>query len=202
MEEVVFKATFREGRGKGEARKLRRENMIPAVIYGGELGNKPLAVDAKGILRYLKGEVSEAKIWKLEIEGVGKKDVIIKDVQKHPVTGEVLHVDFYEVTYGKMISLLVPVKVVGEAIGVKKGGILTILKEELEIECLPRNIIEEIEVDISDLDIGDTLFVRDIPVGEGIRIKEDPNQPVVTVVEAEVEEEAKAEGEVTEEVSE
>ncbi len=190
----VFQAVFREGRGKGEARKLRRKGFVPAVIYGGELGNKPLAVVAKSIVKHLKGEVSEAKIWKLNIEGVGEKDVIIKDVQKHPVTGEVLHVDFYEVTYGKMISLAVPLKVVGEAIGVKKGGTLEILMDEIEIECLPRNIIEELVIDVSHLDLGDTLFVRNIQPPEGIRILEDPEQPVVTVVAPE-EEETAEEGE-------
>ena len=191
----VFQAVFREGKGKGEARKLRRKGFIPAVIYGGELGNKPLAVVAKSIVRHLKGEVSEAKIWKLNIEGVGEKDVIIKDVQKHPVTGEVLHIDFYEVTYGKMISLAVPVKLVGEAVGVKKGGTIELLMDEIEIECLPRNIIEELVVDVSHLDLGDTLFVRDIKPPEGIRILEDPEQPVVTVVAPEEEETTEEEGE-------
>ncbi len=191
---AVFQAVFREGRGKGEARKLRRQGYIPAVIYGGELGNRPLAVLAKSIVNYLKGEVSEAKIWKLNIEGVGEKDVIIKDVQKHPVTGEVLHVDFYEITYGQMISLAVPIRVVGEAVGVKKGGTLEILKDEIEIECLPKNIIEELVVDVSALDLGDTLFVRDLQVPEGIRVTEDPEQPVVTIVAPE-EEEQPSEGE-------
>ncbi len=190
----VFQAVVREGRGKGEARKLRRQGYIPAVIYGGDLGNKPLAVVAKSIIKHLKGEVSEAKIWKLNIEGVGEKDVIIKDVQKHPVTGEVLHVDFYEITYGQLVSLAVPVKLVGEPVGVKRGGTLQLLMDEIEIECLPRNIIEELEIDVSSLDIGDTLFVRDIQVPEGIKITEDPDQPVVTIVE-EAEEEAPAEEE-------
>ena len=190
----AFQAVLREGRGKGEARKLRRQGYIPAIIYGGELGNKPLAVLAKTIIRHLKGEVSEAKIWKLNIEGVGEKDVIIKDVQKHPVTGEVLHVDFYEITYGQLISLAVPIKIVGEAAGVKKGGTLEVLMDEIEIECLPRNMVEELEVDVSHLDLGDTLFVRDIKVPEGIKITEDPDQPVVTVVAPE-EEETPEEGE-------
>ncbi len=197
---VVFQAVFREGKGKGEARKLRRNGYIPAVIYGGELGNRPLAVVAKGIVNYLKGEVSEAKIWKLNIEGVGEKDVIIKDVQKHPVTGEILHVDFYEVTYGQLISLAVPIRIVGEAVGVKKGGTLEILKDEIEIECLPRNMIEELEVDVSELDLGDTLFVRDIKAPEGIKITEDPEQPVVTIVAPE--EEETPEGEEGEELVE
>ncbi len=194
----VFQAVLREGKGKGEARKLRRSGYIPAVIYGGELGNKPLAVSSKSIIRHLKGEVSEAKIWKLNIEGVGEKDVIIKDVQKHPVTGEVLHIDFYEITYGKLVSLAVPIRVEGEAIGVKKGGTLEILKDEIEIECLPKNIIEELVVDVSGLDLGDTMFIRDIDPPEGIRITEDPEQPVVTVVAPE-EEEAKEEEEEEEE---
>ncbi len=191
----VFKAIKREGKGKGEARKLRRSGYIPAIIYGGEAGNIPVAVWSKGAVSHLKGEVSEAKIWKLEIEGEGEKNVIIKDVQRHPVTGEILHVDFYEITYGKLMSLLVPLSFVGEPIGVKKGGVLEVLKDEVEIECLPKDIVEELEVDVSFLDIGDTLFVRDIKTPEGIRITEDLDQPVVTIVGPEEEEEVAEEAE-------
>lgn len=193
---AVFEAILREGTGKGVARKLRKKGYIPAVIYGGDLGNRPLAVKASSVQKYLRGIVSEAHIWQLDIEGIGVKDVIVKDIQKHPVTGEILHIDFYELVATRTIYISVPIKVVGEAVGVKKGGTLEIIRSEIEIECLPRDIIEEIEVDVSTLDIGDTLFVRDLKVPAGIKITVDPDEPVVTVVGVEEEtEETEAEGE-------
>lgn len=185
---VVFEAFLRDGVGKGVARKLRREGYIPAVIYGGDLGNKPIAVSKKSISKYLKGAISEAHIWKLRIEGYGEKDVIIKDVQKDPITGDVLHIDFYELVATKTVTVAVPVKIVGEPVGVKKGGTLEVIKTEIEIECLPKDIMEEIVIDVSGLDIGDTIFVSDLQVPQGIKIVDHPEEPVVTVVAAEEEE--------------
>ncbi|MGB9667829.1 MAG: 50S ribosomal protein L25/general stress protein Ctc [Thermosulfidibacteraceae bacterium] len=188
---VAFEAVVRDARGKGVARKLRRSGYIPAVIYGGDFGSKAIAVKASTVQKYLKGLVREAHVWKINIEGIGVRDVIVKDVQKHPVTGEILHIDFYELVATRTVSLAVPLKFVGECIGVKKGGTLEIIRNEIEIECLPKDIVEEIEVDVSSLDIGDTLFVRDIKVPEGIRIALEPDEPVVTVVTVEEEEEIK-----------
>lgn len=200
MEEtVVFKATKRESTGKGVARKLRRKGYIPGVVYGPDRPATPLALVAKGAVHKLRGEWSEAKLYDLDLDGENLK-VIIKDVQADPVSLEVLHVDFYAVTFGKVMSLMVPLKFVGEPAGLKHGGIVEFLMDEVEIECLPKDIPEELVVDISHLEVGDTLFVKDLPVTEGVEVKEDPSAPVVTIVgpavqETEGEEEEEEEGE-------
>ena len=140
-----------------------------------------MALVAKGAVHKLRGEWSEAKLYDLDLDGEIMK-VIIKDVQADPVSLEVLHVDFYAVTFGKLMTLMVPLKFEGEPAGVKKGGIVEFLMDEVEIECLPKDIPEELVVDISSLEVGDTLFVRDLPLAEGVRVKEDSSAPVVTVV--------------------
>ena len=182
MEEtVIFRATKREATGKGVSRKLRREGYVPGVVYGPDREATPLALVAKGAVHKLRGEWSEAKLYDLDLDGEIMK-VIIKDVQADPVSLEVLHVDFYAVTFGKLMTLMVPLKFEGEPAGVKKGGIVEFLMDEVEIECLPKDIPEELVVDISSLEVGDTLFVRDLPLAEGVKVKEDSSAPVVTVV--------------------
>jgi large subunit ribosomal protein L25 len=187
-EAMVFKGTKRESTGKGVARKLRREGCIPGVVYGPDKPSLPISLYAKGVAEKLKGSWSEAKLYDLDLEGE-KISVIIRDVQTEPVSREVLHVDLYAVTFGKLLTLMVPLKFQGEPIGVKHGGIVEFLMDELEIECLPRNIPEELAVDISYLEVGDSLFVRDIPLPEAVEVKGDLDQPVVTIGEAKVKEE-------------
>jgi len=195
--EFTFSAERRNLTGKGVARKLRREGKIPGIIYGPGISPIPIALLAKGALSYLKGNWSEAKVWDMKVNEEPMK-VIIKDVQTDPITDEVLHVDFYAVTAGKALTLAVPLRFEGEPIGVKEGGVVEYLMDELEIECLPKDIPEEIVVDVRGLRIGDTLFVKDLPVSKNIKIKENPDLPVVTVLGLE---EEKAEVEESEEES-
>ncbi len=181
-ESVIFKGTKREATGKGVARKLRSRGYLPGVVYGPDLPAIPFSLEAKGsTMNTLKGEWSEAKLYDLALEDKNLK-VIIKDVQTDPVTLDVLHVDFYAVTFGKLMSLMIPLKFQGEPIGVKKGGVIEYLVDEIEVECLPKNIPEELYMDISGLDIGDTLFIRDVQLPEGVALKDDPSQPVATVM--------------------
>ncbi len=202
MEEtVIFRATKREATGKEVARKLRREGYVPGVVYGPDREATPLALVAKGSVHKLRGEWSEAKLYDLDLDGETVK-VIIKDVQADPVSLDVLHVDFYAVTFGKLMTLMVPIKFEGDPVGLKKGGIVEFLMDEVEIECFPKDIPEELVVDISSLDVGDTLFVRDLPLAEGVEVKEDPSAPVVTVVSPAVRETEAAEEEEEEEEEE
>ena len=180
-EKLVFKARRRDKTGKGIARKLRREKRLPAVLYGPNIEPIPLDMDTKGVLKVLRKAADEVRIWDLELEGEEPHKVIIRDVQIHPISREPLHVDFYEVTYGQLLRLEVPIRIVGESVGVKRGGILEVLMDSVEIECYPKDLIEEIVVDISSLEEEDAIFVRDLPVGEEIRILEDPDQPVAVV---------------------
>ncbi len=207
-EKVVFRARRRDETGKGVARKLRRESRLPAVLYGPHIDPVPLDMETKGVLKILRKASEEVRIWDLELEGEEPHKVIIRDVQIHPISREPLHVDFYEVTYGQLLRLEVPIRIVGESVGVKHGGILEVLMDTVEIECYPKDLIEEIVVDISSLEEGDTLFVRDLPVGEEIKILEDEDQPVALVSAPAVigaeegaeeeEEEEEAEGEADE----
>ena len=190
-EAVVFKGTRREATGKGVARKLRNRGYLPGVVYGPDLPATPFSLEAKdSTMRTFKGAWSEAKLYDLLLEDKTLK-VIIKDVQIDPVSLDVLHVDFYAVTFGKPVILMVPLKFQGEPIGVKKGGVIEYLVDEIEVECLPKNIPEELYIDTSALDIGDTLFIRDVSLPEGVTLKSDPSQPVATVMTTAAE---KAEG--------
>ncbi len=204
-EKLVFRARRRDKTGKGVARKLRKEKRLPAVLYGPNIDPVPLDMDTRGVLKVLRKASEEVRIWDLELEGEEPHKVIIRDVQIHPISLEPLHVDFYEVTYGQLLRLEVPIRIVGESVGVKHGGILEVLMDSVEIECYPKDLIEEIVVDISSLEEGDTLFVRDLPVGEEVRILEEMDQPVAIVsapAVAEAEEGEEEEEEIEAEESE
>jgi len=129
------------------------------------------------------------------------KKALIKDVDFHPTTDQLIHVDFYQITVGKELTLDVPIVIVGKAKGTEKGGILEQNLRELTISCLPKLVPSHIEVDVTDLDIGDSIHVADISVDEGIKIENDPQVPVVTLVAPE-EEEVKVEEEEVEETGE
>lgn len=179
----------RESVGKGAARELRRKGFVPAVIYGGEYAG-PLTVDFLELNKILARGRSEASILSLLISGEPEpRQVIIKDVQRDPVKGEPLHVDLYEISMDREIKVSVPIRLVGEAPGVKRdGGLLHQLNRELEIECLPGQIPEELRVDVSSLEIGDVIHVGSLQLGEGIRVLTNPEEPVATVARPEVEE--------------
>ena len=178
----------RNGIGKGAARKLRREGLVPAVVYGGE-EVAPLAVDRRELMNILAGGRAETSILGLVISGEGKqRQVMIKEVQLDPVRREPLHVDLYEVSMDRVIRVSVPITLVGEAVGVRRdGGILHHLSRELEIECLPGRIPEEVTVDISSLEMGHVMHVGDLQLGEGIRVLTHPEEPVASVARPVVE---------------
>jgi len=178
----------RNGIGKGAARKLRREGLVPAVVYGGD-EVAPLAVDRRELMNILAGGRAETSILGLVISGEGKqRQVMIKEVQLDPVRREPLHVDLYEVSMDRVIRVSVPITLVGEAVGVRRdGGILHHLSRELEIECLPGRIPEEVTVDISSLEMGHVMHVGDLQLGEGIRVLTHPEEPVASVARPTVE---------------
>lgn len=191
MQFVDLKGEVRQGRGKGVCRKLRRKNLLPAVVYGGGGEGLPIVVNPRELLKVL-GQ-GENVLIRLSLEGDGgTKTVILKELQRHPVRGSLLHADFQEISMERKITVAVPLILTGEAIGKLKGGIVDQSLREVEVECLPLTIPDRIEVDVSGLDLGDTLHVRDLKVPEGVRVLEDPELTVASVVapEAEVVEEA------------
>jgi large subunit ribosomal protein L25 len=207
MATVELKATARTGTGKGKARQTRREGSFPAVLYGEGEEPQPISVDNKDFYPVIRTAAGENVILDLKIEGSKSESckAIIRDIQYHPVRRDILHVDFQHISMTKMITVDVPIEIEGEAVGVKTdGGILEVILREVEVECLPVNIPDVIKVDVSDLEIGNSIQVSDLHV-EDARIVTDPESTVITIGAPTVVEEVKpevAEGEEAEEGAE
>ena len=190
---VVIEARKRELIGKKSSKKLRKMGLVPGVFYEKGKPAVHLAFDIKA-LQYFMSHAHGLVDIKIE----GKKEplkCVLKDVQYHPVTDEVIHVDFQGVTMGEKISVTVPLVLRGTPRGVKEGGLLEHMIRELEIECLPKHLPEQLEIDVSHLKIGDALHVKDLSF-ENIRILDDPNE-VILVIEAPRVEEAVEEAAAT-----
>jgi len=185
MEQVALEVFLRKPSGKGGARSLRRTGNIPAIFYGPKTDPIPIQV-AKGSLdKTLKKQTSENILYQLTIKGNGQetvKTVMIKELQKNPIDREILHADFYEVSLFKEIDVTVGLKLIGKSPGVEKGGILQEISRDLEIRCLPTNIPNHIDVDVSTLDIGDSIHVEDLKLPEGILVLSDARLTLITVV--------------------
>jgi large subunit ribosomal protein L25 len=197
LEKIELKATVRTKTGKGPARVLRREGKIPAVLYGRGTASVLLSIDARELEQISKRHNLSQVLLSLVIKD-GKsvtKRVMIKELQAHPVSLNFVHVDFYEIAMDRKVTVNVPVVTTGKAKGVEVGGILQIVRRDLEILCLPDQIPESIVIDITDLDIGDSVHVKEIAHGREIEILADTDFTVLTIlspkleVEEEVEEE-------------
>jgi large subunit ribosomal protein L25 len=206
METIGMEAQKREALGKEASKKMRREGIVPAVIYGSTIDATPLEIDYKDLSKILGTGGRENVLIDLKIKGVNKtalnKTVIIKDLQRDPVKGIIKHVDLFEVQMDKAIRVSVPIHITGEAKGVEAGGILQHETRELEIECLPSDIPKSIDVDVTDLDIGGSFHVRDLDVEENIKILVDDEHNIVSVVSPQKEEEEKTAEELGQELSE
>lgn len=185
MEEVVLKIDLREKIGKEYAKKIRFIGKVPGILYGPDLKPLPIEADASEIARIMKKR--ENFIFKAE-SGKNKFEVLLKDFQKDPVKGDILHFDLYKVSLDKPVKIKVPIVIVGKAIGVERGGFLNFAFRELELECLPKFIPENIQVDISSLDIGDSIKVGDLKIPEEIKVITEP-ETVIAFIEALTEEE-------------
>ncbi len=184
MATVDLKCEVRTAVGKTEAKRLRRALRIPGIVYGGSQGSLPVVVNPHELLSALGA--GENVLINLSLGGGAEtqtRTVILKELQLDPVKGRPLHADFMEVSMERKIRVEVPLVLAGESVGVKsKGGILEQPLRQLFVECLPLNIPERITVDVSALDIGDALHVRDLTAAEGVRILEDGGRVVASVV--------------------
>ncbi|MXY25362.1 MAG: 50S ribosomal protein L25 [Acidobacteria bacterium] len=161
--DLTLTAATRTTRGKNEARRLRRAGQVPGVVYGGTDGDTAVTIDPKQLLRLLHSESGLNTIFDLEVDGGRGSAVLVKDVQLSPLTDELLHVDFLRVALDKVITVNVPVHLTGEAAGVKQqGGLVDFTTREVQVECLPREIPEHIEVDVTPLHIGEGIRLRDV----------------------------------------
>ncbi|MCP9446099.1 MAG: 50S ribosomal protein L25 [Nitrospira sp.] len=177
-------ATVRERAGKGVARAMRRAGKIPAVLYGqGEC--MLLSVSPTPLMKILKSHAGSSALIALTIEGAKSnpnRTALLRDYQLDPVSGAVLHADLFEVSMSKPIRVKIPIQVVGGTpVGVKEGGVLHHNLRELHIECLPSALPDHIEIDASGLAIGSGVHVKELTVGEGIRLLDDADQMVVSV---------------------
>ena len=198
MEKLEVTARKREERGKEKAKKARREGLIPAVIYGKDMDSVLLYIDYKEYLSKLRRSDIRSSIISLDVEGK-KYNALLKEVQYHPVTYAPLHIDFHAIRMDEPVEVTVAVRLVGEPIGVKMGGVLEFETRELDIKSLPENIPDAIEVDVSGLEIGYFVKVKDITPPEGVEILEDPETVIALVAAERVEEEEEVEEEEVEE---
>src|SRR5215467_1357816 len=183
MAEILVSAKGRTDRGKNAARRLRRSGMIPAVIYGGTADNLAVAVDPKSLQKVLRSEAGRNTILKLDIAGQGAASAILKSWQVDPVKETFLHADFYRIAMDVAIRVTVPIHTVGEARGVKvDAGILEMVVRAIQVECLPGDIPERIDVDVTNLGINQSLRVADLQVPAKVKVLEAPDQVVVHVV--------------------
>lgn len=200
-------AKIRTETGKGPARKLRSMGRLPAIFYGPEINPIMLSIDYMQIKKILKGKSAENIIFDLRIDSDEKsqsKKAMIKELQRDPVTRDYLHVDFYEIAMGKELEVDIPVHLINTPIGVSEGGILELARRGLKVSCMPEDMVDKIDIDVSGLDIGQSLHIKDIAFPPGLKSTEDENLTIATVIapiptaeEEEVEEEevGKPEGE-------
>lgn len=198
MENIELKAQVRTAKGNGPARAMRRDGRIPAVLYGSQTDPNMISIGARDLENILKqGNISRSII-NLDIDGEkGTKAAMVKEMQTHPLSRNVLHVDFYEVDMKRKINVNVPVVTTGKSAGVELGGMLQIIRRELEVYCLPNAIPQTITIDITDLEIGDSVHVNDIEIGEDVEISHEVNFTVLTILSP-----TKAEAEEVEELEE
>ncbi len=205
MKRLDLKAKNRSKTGKGSARSARRNGFVPAIVYGGDLEPMPVQVDRYTVEMAMQAEESENLLVNLDIEG-GEKETLtlVRDTQHNPLSGDLEHMDFLRVSVDKTITTTVPLHTSGTPVGVRiGGGVFEQVVREVEIECLPMDIPDELIVDISDLDLNESLHISDIPPNEKYTILTAADRTVANVAEPtilqrqEVEEEA-AEGEAEE----
>lgn len=201
MEIFDLKVTERHTFGKGSARTLRREGLVPAILYGPKRDTLALTLSPLDLDKIYKTSGSDQVILNLVIENGGAQNVtaMVKEVQATPVTQQYLHIDFYEISLDEKIVVGILVEVTGKSKGVERGGFLQVVRHELEVSCLPTDMPEKIQVDVTDLDIGDAIHVEDLALIDKVEILADPGLTVLTVVAPTVEEEELPEEEEVEE---
>lgn len=198
--QLVVKTEKRQGLGSNAARRLRAQGFVPAVLYGESMETVPLVLGKKDIVQILRLESGENTIFKVAL-GADSYDAMIKELQIDPATDELLHVDLIRISMDKPIKVTVPIEHHGEPVGVKtEGGFIDFVTREVEVECLPRDIPESLDIDISELHINQSFKVQGMAVPPGVKVLTEPNTVLVLISMPHKEEEVfpgeKPEGEV------
>ena len=185
MKQVEFSAMLRKSSGNGPARVLRRGGSVPAVLYGPTTTPVMLAVNVRDLEHVVQKGNIRRTIFSLTVQDgstAGPKSAVIKELQTHPVTGQFLHVDFYEIDMNRKLRIMVPLVTQGKAKGEEDGGMLQIIEREIEVFCLPREIPDSLTLDVSALGIGEALHVKDLTLPAGVELPPGENYTLVTVV--------------------
>lgn len=188
--QIRFIGKTRDVSGKSSNRFLRRSGFIPAILYGASEENKLLSIDKKSAeinFRHFSGHNIMADLVIDENNASTTLKTIVKEVQTNPITGEILHIDFYHIGKNQPVTLSIPIRLIGECPGVKEGGILEHDLREIPVEGFPDVLPESIDIDVSELKIGESLSIKDVKVPEGVRILLDSEHVVVTVLAPKVE---------------
>ena len=183
-QQTVIKAAVRNEKGKGSARKLRSKKIIPAVLYGHKVDPVMLAIENSEIVKAFKTG-DDTTLIKVQIDNQGKKDeklVMIRETQRHPVKNNILHLDLFAVNVKEKIHAPVHIRITGESPGVKLGGILRQIVREIEVRALPTEIPQHFEVDISNLEIGDSLQVSDLNAPDNVQLLVDESAPILSIM--------------------
>ena len=189
METLEIRAAAREKKRKRDAKRLLRNGRIPGILYGPKTSSMPLELDKREFSTRVAGsEGSHLVRLKSESTALADKVALVKDMQYHPISGDVIHADLYEVDLTAKITVNVPLHFVGKAAGVVRGGILQPIVREIEVECLPLDIPAYFDVDVSALDIGDSVHVEELTMPADVTAVYDSNFPLVAVVPPTVEE--------------
>ena len=205
MELIELKTNVRTTVGNGPARRLRQTGQIPAVLYGPKTESVLLSVNKNDLDLVLKKGRSGQIILNLVIQNNGEtytRPAMIKELQVHPVSRNYLHIDFYEIDMDRKITIGIPIVTVGSSVGVERGGVLQIIRRELEVQCLPFEVPKSIQIDVTDLDMGDSIHLEDISLDGDVEFIGESNLTVVTVLTPKIEEEPEEEEELEEEDAE
>ena len=181
MRQVELVAQKRNAFGKGAARNLRRAGIIPGVLYGRDQDTMSVQINEQTFKTFLRAN-GENMLIDLNIDEYGTEPVLIKELQRHPVKRSLVHADFIRISLDESVTAPVPITLVGSPPGVQEGGVLTFLLRQISVTCLPLLIPEEIQVDISEMNIGDTIRVEDIALDEGIEKLDDLQTQIVSVI--------------------
>ncbi len=195
MEILELTANMRTSAGNGPSRVLRRQGNIPAVLYGPGSESVLLSISSLDLEHALKTASSNQIIFNMAVQNAqtGTRTAMIKELQIHPMSRKFLHVDFYEISKDRKITVNVPVVVKGRAKGIEDGGMLQIIEREIEVLCLPFEVPESIQIDITDLGIGDSIHVKDLKVAENVEIPADTNYTILTILSTKSDEKAPGE---------
>ncbi|MDH3285117.1 MAG: 50S ribosomal protein L25 [Acidobacteriota bacterium] len=203
-EEVVVEVGHREERGKNAARRLRRRGMIPGVVYGGEREPAPVDFDARPVEVILDSEKGLNTLIQLRLAGRDlRRMVMIREVQRHPVTERLLHADFFRIEMDQMVDVQIPVHLIGVPIGVRdEGGMVAHINREVSVRVLPSEIPESLDIDVTELHIGQHVEVGDLELPPRVELLSPPTETVLTVIAKVAEEEAPVAAEAAEEAAE